>query len=291
MNRTSVEILKDSLIDGERVTTFQVVFPRIVAEELLRHRSFSFCSASSRAIPINRMISDTVNFFPKKWRLHRSGMQPLEDEMGIGLYLECNEIWERGMKSAIETARALQEKGIAKELANRVLVPYQYITIIISGSKNAYGNFFLLRNHSDAQFEIRVLAQEMQRRYNNSVPQERSFHLPFVNGEVYTLNDIKVSVARSARLSYTTVDGSAPSFEKDLLLYNKLLESRHLSPFEFQVFSRSETNKILGNSEWRRIAFKENKKCCDESLNDFGGNLGSKKLVQLRKLIEKNLQL
>lgn len=286
-----VEIIKDSLIEGERITTFKVVFPRIVAEELLRHRSFSFCSASSRAIPIDRMINDTVRFVPEKWRLHQPGMQPLEDEIGVGLHLECDEIWERGMKGAIETARKLQEKGIAKEIANRVLVPYQYITLIISSSRSGYSNFFSLRTHNDAQYEIRVLAREMQKQYDSSFPQERGFHLPFVDGESYTLNDIKVSVARSARLSYTTVDGSEPSFEKDLLLYNRLLESRHLSPFEFQVFSRSETNKILGNSEWRRIAFKENKKCCDESLNDFSGNLGTKKLVQLRKLIEKDLQL
>ena len=239
MKKNNVEILKDSLIDGERITTFKITFPRIVAEELLRHRSFSFCSASSRAIPIERMISDTVHFFPQKWRLHRSGMQPIETEISAGFHIECNEIWEEGMKSAIKTARSLLEKGIAKELANRVLVPYQYITLIISGSSNGYKNFFSLRTDTNAQYEIRMLSLEMKRQYDEeSVPKERSFHLPFIDSENYSLNDIKVSVARCARLSYVTVDGSEPSIEKDKMLYERLLKDRHLSPFEFQVFRR-----------------------------------------------------
>jgi hypothetical protein len=237
------------------------------------------------------MISDTVGFIPEKWRMHAPGMQPLEDPVSIGLHLKLDDIWHEGMKAAIETALKLYELGVAKELANRVLVPYQYITLIISGSSIGYSNFFSLRTDANAQYEIRMLAIEMKNQYENSIPKERSFHLPFLDKEEYSIEDIKISVARCARLSYTTVDGSPSSIEKDLSLYERLLNDRHLSPFEFQVFSRSEANRLLGNGTWRSLAFKNDKKCCEESLNDLSGNLGNKKIVQLRKLIEKDLKI
>ena len=42
---------------------------------------------------------------------------------------------------------------------------------------------------------------------------------------------IKISVARAARLSYMTFDGEI-DYEKDIALYDQLLKSHHMSPFE-----------------------------------------------------------
>ncbi len=41
---------------GNRLTTFVVTFPRYILAELNTHRMFSRNSASSRAIPFNKMV-------------------------------------------------------------------------------------------------------------------------------------------------------------------------------------------------------------------------------------------
>ena len=43
---------------------------------------------------------------------------------------------------------------------------------------------------------------------------------------------IKMSIARCARVSYLNHDKSEPDPDKDMELYETLLESRHMSPFE-----------------------------------------------------------
>ena len=51
------EIIADSLSpQGHRLTTFICVFPRIVLAEFNTHRMLSRNSASSRAIPFNKML-------------------------------------------------------------------------------------------------------------------------------------------------------------------------------------------------------------------------------------------
>ena len=42
---------------------------------------------------------------------------------------------------------------------------------------------------------------------------------------------LKIAIARAARLSYMTFDGEI-DYEKDIKLYDILLESHHMSPFE-----------------------------------------------------------
>ncbi len=56
------KIILDSVTaHGERLTTFEVVFPRIILAEVNTHRQLSRNSASSRAIPIGRMIELVLN--------------------------------------------------------------------------------------------------------------------------------------------------------------------------------------------------------------------------------------
>lgn len=53
MDSIKVKIIKDSISpDENRVTTFELEYPRYIHAQLLTHRVFSRNSASSRAIPI-----------------------------------------------------------------------------------------------------------------------------------------------------------------------------------------------------------------------------------------------
>ena len=54
----SARILLDSLSpSGARLTTMEVRYPRFIHSEMMTHRVFSRNAASSRAIPIKKMIA------------------------------------------------------------------------------------------------------------------------------------------------------------------------------------------------------------------------------------------
>ena len=57
LKKISANIIADSLNEyGQRLTTFVLVFPRIVLAEFNTHRMLSRNSASSRAIPFEKMV-------------------------------------------------------------------------------------------------------------------------------------------------------------------------------------------------------------------------------------------
>ena len=147
----------------------------------------------------------------------------------------AEKLWVKYVDLCYSTARELSDLGVHKQIAARVLEPVQNIKVICTGTE--FENFFKLRIADDAQPEIQELAQEMQRVMHSSAPKHmsrESYHLPYVSSnENLTLDTaIKCSVARCARVSYLNHDKSIPDIEKDIALHDRLLESKHLSPFE-----------------------------------------------------------
>lgn len=291
--KTQANIILDSIVDDNRITAFVVTFPRIVNAELLRHRAFSFCSASSRAIPITRMIKQYCNYTPVRFSKHKPGMQPGEPVFTGFWYLACRMLWETGRYFAIIQALIMNLLGIAKEQVNRVLEPYSYITLVLQGSEYAYNNFFELRTDENAQFEIKELADLMKREYSSSIPEKRNIHLPFVTGidnsvdvlkkasvELGAGEDldsaldkimIKISCARAARVSYFDHNGKKSEVINDIKLYDRLVKANppHLSPTEFPVLSKTKAQKLFN---------------CDLN-KDLSGNLHNN-VWQYRKIIE-----
>src|SRR5688500_18455402 len=77
-NTIKAKVLLDSLAPNNvRLTTFELTYPRIVHSEFMTHRTFSRNSASSRAIPLKKMIERVKNnpFFPLHWGKNEKGMQ------------------------------------------------------------------------------------------------------------------------------------------------------------------------------------------------------------------------
>ena len=75
------EIIADSLSpQGNRLTTFKLTYPRIIHSELMTHRVFSRNSASSRAIPFEKMVKmvEEDPFIPIAWQKDHKGMQGSE---------------------------------------------------------------------------------------------------------------------------------------------------------------------------------------------------------------------
>lgn len=142
---TSAKIVLDSMCPrGHRITTYELIYPRIIHAEVLTHRLFSKNSASSRAIPFNKMVESVQNngFIPIAFQKSHSGMQ------GNG-YLEGEELedaisrWEIARDSAIYNAEGLYNIEVTKQLCNRLLEPFSYIKVLLTATE--YANFFELR--------------------------------------------------------------------------------------------------------------------------------------------------
>lgn len=258
--------------------TMQVRFPWWLLPEMNTHRVFSRNYGSTRAIPISKLIDEANNdpALPIKWTSHRPGMQGGDDisseqiEWAEEAYLEARD-------HAVKGARVLLDLGIAKQNANRLLMPFIHVEGIITATD--WDNFFDLRCHPDADPTMRALAEAMRDAIKASVPadpmifkritgphaeskSEDSWHLPYVGvddwryavdllppggGYVFRILAM-ISAARCARVSYLRHDGSNPDIEKDLALAKRLLESKHMSPFEHQALAWDKT--VLTIKHW-----------------------------------------
>lgn len=221
---------------GNRLTTWILVYPRIILAEFNTHRAFSRNSASSRAIPIEKIIGRVKDhpFIPTYWGANQKGMQAAA-EIPIELQSDAIEIWLKARDNAIESVRSLLKLNVHKQIVNRLLEPWMYIETLVTGTD--FENYFCLRAHPDAQPEFQKLAYLMLEKYNESIPTpvaEGDWHIPFADKhcEGLTLEEkLKVAAARQARVSYANFEGEI-DHQKDFDLHDKLFAAGHFSPFE-----------------------------------------------------------
>lgn len=256
---------------GKRITTLILEYPRYIHSEFMTHRVLSKNSASSRAIPIEKVIEDIEqkSFYPH-FTAKKKGMQgsPATDEQ-IDL---AQEIWNIAKFDAIRHVQTLNSIGIHKQNVNRLLEPFFTMKVLCTGTE--WENFFALRAHPDAQPEIQELAKYIKKVMEESVPvvlQEGEWHIPFGdNIDVNLLHDygieyldnrydidalkIAIATARCARISYNPPELDKPDYKRDIELYDRLLTANpaHLSPFEHvaKVPTRKELTDGIFNSEW-----------------------------------------
>lgn len=241
------KILADSIASGVRLTTHLITHPRFILAEVNTHRVFSRNSASSRAIPVEKRIEQILAdpFVPEAFGANKKGMQAGET-LGDDDQIRAQAFWLRAMDAAIVNARQLALAGVHKQWANRVLEPYCWHTAIVTSTE--WDNFFALRCNPEASPEFRKIAEMMRDAMALSKPKELApgeWHLPLVFDEDYEQTIMqrpeyptwvqerlsKLSVARCARVSYLTHEGKR-DINADLVLYDRLLTSGHMSPFE-----------------------------------------------------------
>jgi hypothetical protein len=255
----SAKILLDSVGPNEaRLTTFELTYPRIVHSELLTHRLFSRNSASSRAIPTEKLLAriETDPALPVWWGKNQSGMQAKE-ELDIAGKDDAQNGWLRGRDAMTKLARQLGEIGLHKQIANRVVEPWMFITVIVSATE--YDNWNALRVDPDAQPElchVATMAQEIHRKSEPRQLVSGEWHLPLVTGndedrlrvDGFTDRDLCfISVGRCARVSYLTHDGVRDPKADIELAGERLLKSGHMSPFEHVA-------QALTEAEWYRYS-------------------------------------
>lgn len=249
------KIIADSISQtNARLTTFQLIYPRMVHAELMTHRVFSRNASSSRAIPVAKIIQQVIDnpAMPVYWGKNQKGMQAREELTGEDLE-RAKKVWLEARDDAVMHARKLVDTDLHKQIANRILEPWHHIHVVVTATD--FDNFFALRCHPDAQPEIKVLAEQMRDLFFENKPSELGpsmWHLPYVAtaGLFVPANDkslIKACVARCARVSYMTHDNQNPTLEKDVELHDQLLSSVHMSPFEHPATPMTDPTQYSGN--------------------------------------------
>lgn len=240
----TAKVIADSVsAEGIRITTFQLKYPRFIHSEFMTHRVFSRNASSSRAIPVMKMLKQVWNdpAMPLHWGQNQAGMQAKAELSGFKRWA-AKTLWKAAGRVMCGAAWLMTKVGLHKQVANRILEPWQFIHVIVTATD--WDNFFELRDHEDAQPEIRDLAIKMREAMAASAPQllvGNRWHLPYVTqDEVAQYGFVlarKLSAARCCRVSYLTHDGRKPSVEEDLKLCERLAGARpiHASPFEHQA--------------------------------------------------------
>ncbi len=268
------EIIKDSVSTaGARITTFVLTYPRFIHAEFMTHRMLSRNASSSRAIPVSKFMDAIKNnpAMPISFSKNCKGMQAKEE---IESQDEAVKVWLEARDAMMEFVQKLSDLGVHKQHANRLLEPFQHITVVATATD--WANFFGLRCHPDAQPEFQELAKCMWNEFSKSQPQvlqTGEWHLPFIDKMEMqrTLKaDIISSVARCARVSYNTHDGSENSFAKDIELYERLVGSSpiHASPTEHQAQALDDPKRRSGNMKgWLQYR----KTLSNENILEFSG--------------------
>lgn len=283
------KIIADSIsTDDVRIITMQLEYPRFIHSEFMTHRVFSRNAASSRAIPVRKMIEqvETNPAMPTWWGKNQPGMQAKEEleyhepretrEYDGHRYDrviqysprdQAKQAWTAAAQAAVRYARQLETVGAHKQIVNRILEPWQWMQTIVTATE--WDNFYALRRHVDAQPEFKVLADAMWNAQAASTPKlllSDQWHLPYVDdasvvfggGLASTIEELKKwSVARCARVSYLNHDKTDPVPEKDVGLHDQLRESGHFSPFEHQAtpIPFASANKFANFRGWKSYRY------------------------------------
>jgi len=169
---------------------------------------------------------------PVFWGKNRRGMSAAEEMDDV---TSSKELWLEARDNAVEVAQKMLDLGMHKQIVNRILEPWKWMTVIVTATQ--FSNFFALRDHEDAQPEIAHIARMWKVAIDESVSVKREHHIPYIQEDeqdMDTEEKLKISTARCARVSYLTHDG-VRSIDKDLELYERLRTGGgggHWSPFE-----------------------------------------------------------
>ncbi len=248
-----VEVIKKTVWgDSPPITTLALEYPRLIHAEVKTHRILTTSCSSTRAVPFKAVLrnlrenpADIVY-----WGKAMSGMQAREELKGWQLAI-AKFGWVAAREACVLVARVFNAVGLHKQIANRILEPFQNISVLVTATE--WDNFFALRTHESAQPEFQTLARMIQDEIAKTPAVECKYHIPFVDSVVSSdgfylhwpkglgynvnLNDaLKISSSICAQWSYRKFD---PSMDKADKIWSQLVESKpvHASPTEHQAWA------------------------------------------------------
>lgn len=264
MTVASARVIEDTITEqGHRLTTFEATCWRAVLAEQNTHCVLSRNSASSRAIPVTKMLDRYDEDFhePLVWPAEKPGMQGGSGLEGDDL-IQAQRLWS-DLRWAVRDRIGNYVKDhpepptrLHKSMLNRWLEPGLWQTQIITATQ--WDGYFWQRCHKDAEPHIRAMAEAIRDARDASTPRllkPGEWHLPYwaENGGHESdwadatafakgLSSLDVakqcSAARCARVSYLTQAG-VRDLNEDVRLFGDLTANRigsedppHASPLE-----------------------------------------------------------
>lgn len=244
-------IVADSIApNGKRLTTFEFEYNRWILAELNTHRAVSKNSASSRAVPFERMLELIMDApaMPVHWGMNQGGMTAKE-ELSKKDIAKAKKLWIATRDSVIKYTKKLYALNLHKQVINRLSEPWSMMKTVASATD--WNNLLWLRDDEEAQPEFRELAGCIRECLEMSVPVELGdveWHLPYINtirvdgilkyfdsdDKELTLDEAKqISSSCTAQVSYRRLNETK---EKAIDIYKKLISGRklHASPTEHQ---------------------------------------------------------
>lgn len=209
-----VDIVADSVnAYGQRLTTLEASYPRIVHSEIMTHRDRERNAASSRAIDWPVMMAKVTDdpFVPLMWGAAKKTMQT-GGAIPPHLAALADKLWAMHREVSIQFADLIHNIGsthaglvggftpiinylqqfgmnvdeyrnngqpvdtevqVHKSLPNRLVEPHSFITVVMTATE--WKNFFRLRCHEDAEIHFQKIAGMMQNALDASTPKELRF--------------------------------------------------------------------------------------------------------------------
>lgn len=142
-----------------RLTTMLLTYPRCIHAEFMTHRVFSRNAASSRAIPVARLLQDVIDhpFIPLHWGLNQPGMQAtaeshprvwVPEENGdipeSGYWFDAEKEWLKDRDEVVAQCHRWIKAGYHKQIINRKLEPYAHIKVLVTGDPRVVNSCDLL---------------------------------------------------------------------------------------------------------------------------------------------------
>lgn len=257
---------------GDELITYRLTYPRIILAQVNTYKQITKITASSRAQPFNKVVEVIENdpFIPLAYQRAHKGMQ------GTEYFTDEEEIRQRDLEwltardKAVEQAKKLNDLGVTKQVTNRILEAYMWVTQLVTGTREAYEHLFNQRcpeyeiggvkgrskkemgldlsdeewltcNKGHAEIHFMDLAEKMYDALRDSEPKELKpgeLHIPYLDTPLMTPDlspedVIKYSCGLTAHTSYTTIgDGTKMTIEKARGLFKHCLENGHYSVFE-----------------------------------------------------------
>lgn len=293
-------------LNGVPMITWELIYPRFIHAELMTHCMLSKNAASSRAIPVSKMI-DLVEQNPASpihWGKNEPGMQARTELEGDELSTVQTR-WQWAVEDAVHHARAMDSVKAHKQVVNRILEPFQWMKTVVSGTE--WNNFFWLRDHEAADPTFAHLARMMREALDKAKPNflyPGDWHVPYYNeGGVWfkelagslgtsSLEDaISISMSCCAQVSYRNLDDTIEKARTVLSRLNLTGENDdpvHASPSQHQatpmrlaMFSDEEVNVVSDPTTWE-----DGVTAFHKELGLMSGNLSS--WIQKRQLIPGN---
>lgn len=214
----SVQTILSSHVPAEggrsrTLTTFLVTYPLWIHAQMKAHRkirvddtgecmlnseyhltpgvmdqdNISRNASSNRAVPTTRLMAEvSVNpAMPSFFGAEQRGMQAFELCNNLitidGEQYTAEEAWQEASRSAIKFASAFATAGYHKQVVNRLMMPFQHITVVMSSDD--WSGFLAQRDHEDADPTMKELARLIRIELEKPAMQilePGEMHLPFV---------------------------------------------------------------------------------------------------------------